>query len=347
LKTQLLLLTPPFTQLNTPYPGTVYLKGFLSHKGIDSYQADLGIEVILRLFSRQGLTDLFAHIEASGVELDDNSQRIVALKEHYICSIDAVIAFLQGKNPTLANAIISEDFLPQASRFAQLEELDWAFGAMGFQDKAKHLATLYLEDISDLIIHSVDENFGFSRYAERLGRSANSFDELYDVLQQEPSYIDHITLTRLEELIQKTNPKAVGFSVPFPGNLYSAFRCAAYIKQHHPHIKITMGGGFPNTELRSVSDSRVFSYFDFITLDDGELPIEQLLKYINNEIPKEELKRTFLLENDQVVYHNNPLLHDYKQADIGCPDYTDIDLSQYISVIEVVNPMHRLWSDGR
>lgn len=347
METQLLLLTPPFTQLNTPYPGTVYLKGFLSHKGTDCYQADLGIEVILRLFSRQGLSDLFAHIEGSGVVLDDNSQRIVALKEHYICSIDAVIAFLQGKNPTLANAIISEDFLPQASRFAQLEELDWAFGAMGFQDKAKHLATLYLEDISDLIIHTVDENFGFSRYAERLGRSANSFDALHGVLQQEPSYIDHITLTRLEELIQKTNPKAVGFSVPFPGNLYSAFRCADYIKQHYPHIRTIMGGGFPNTELRSVSDPRVFSYFDFITLDDGELPIEQLLKYINNEIPKEELKRTFLLENDQVVYHNNPLLHDYKQSDIGCPDYTDIDLSQYISVIEVVNPMHRLWSDGR
>lgn len=347
LTTQLLLITPPFTQLNTPYPGTVYLKGFLSHKCIDCYQADLGIEVIVRLFSKQGLSELFTHIEQSGVELDDNSKRIVSLQEHYINSIDAVIAFLQGKNPTLANAISHEDFLPQASRFSQLEELDWAFGSMGFQDKAKHLATLYLEDISDLIINTVDENFGFSRYAERLGRSANSFDELYNTIQQPPTYIDAITLNRLEELIQQTNPKAIGFSVPFPGNLYSAFRCAAYIKQHYPAIKIIMGGGFPNTELRSVSDARVFDYFDFITLDDAEAPIEQLLNYINNEITKEELKRTFLLDNNQVVYYNNPLIHDYKQADIGCPDYSDIDLSQYISVIEVVNPMHRLWSDGR
>jgi hypothetical protein len=66
--------------------------------------------------------------------------------------------------------------LPEASRFSQLEELDWAFGTMGTQDKAKHLATLYLEDISDFIVECVDANFGFSRYAERLGRSANSFD---------------------------------------------------------------------------------------------------------------------------------------------------------------------------
>jgi hypothetical protein len=33
---------------------------------------------------------------------------------------------------------------------------------------------LYLEDISDFIVECVDANFGFSRYAERLGRSANS-----------------------------------------------------------------------------------------------------------------------------------------------------------------------------
>lgn len=347
METQILLITPPFTQLNTPYPGTVYLKGFLNTKNTSSYQADLGIEVILQLFSKKGLQDLFSFIEQNQGDLGENARRIVALKDDYIQSVDAVISFLQGKNPTLANAIVHDDYLPQASRFSQLDELDWAFGSMGFQDKAKHYATLYLEDLSDLIIETVDENFGFSRYAERLGRSANSFDELYQKLHEEPTYIDQITLQLLERLIQKTNPKIVGFSVPFPGNLYSAFRSAQYIKQQHPHIKIVMGGGFPNTELRSVSDVRVFEFFDFINLDDGEAPTEQLIKFVNNEIDQSELKRTFLLENNEVKYINNPFIKDYKQNEVGCPDYTDIDLNQYISVIEVVNPMHRLWSDGR
>ena len=347
LKTEILLITPPFTQLNTPYPGTVYLKGFLNAKNIPSYQSDLGIEVILKLFSKKGLQDLFKHIGQHSFELSENAQRIIALQEDYINSIDGVISFLQGKNPTLANAIVYDDFLPQAARFSQLDELDWAFGTMGFQDKAKHFATLYLEDLSDLIIETVDEDFGFSRYAERLGRSANSFDELYQKLHEAPTYIDQITLRLLDQLIEKSNPKIVGFSVPFPGNLYSAFRCAQYIKQHYPHIKIVMGGGFPNTELRTVADVRVFEFFDFITLDDGEAPTEQLIKFVNNEIPKSDLKRTFILENGALKYINNPLVKDYKQNEIGCPDYSDIDLNQYISVIEVVNPMHRLWSDGR
>lgn len=347
MKTQILLITPPFTQLNTPYPGTVYLKGFLNTKAISSYQADLGIEVILEIFSKKGLQNLFAELDKSCLELSENAERMRSIKEDYIHTIDAVISFLQGKNPTLANAIVQDDFLPKASRFSQTEELDWAFGSMGFQDKAKHFATLYLEDISDLIIEGVDSNFGFSRYAERLGRSANSFDELYSLLHHKPTYIDTITLDLLEKLIEKTNPEIIGFSVPFPGNLYSAFRCAQWIKNRYPHIKTKMGGGFPNTELRSLSDKRVFEFFDFITLDDGEAPVENVVKYINQEIEDRDLKRTFLLKDDKVVYINNPLVKDYKQSEVGCPDYTDLQLDRYISVIEVANPMHRLWSDGR
>jgi hypothetical protein len=63
--------------------------------------------------------------------------------------------------------------------------------------KAETLATLYLEDISDFIVECVDDNFGFSR-AERLGRSANSFDELYKALQQETTYIDDVLLSILK-----------------------------------------------------------------------------------------------------------------------------------------------------
>jgi len=340
------LLTPPFTQLNTPYPATPYIKGFLNTKGWSSVQADLGIEVILALFSKQGLTELFQHIESNGILLGGNSSRIFALRDSYCATIDAVILFLQGKNPTLALQICQEDFLPEASRFSQLDELDYAFGTMGTHDKAKHLATLYLEDLSDLIIEAVDSNFGFSRYAERLGRSANAFDELYEALQQQLTYIDRLTLRVLQRKFSQLQPDLFLISVPFPGNLYSAFRCAQWVKQQHPSTKIAMGGGFPNTELRSVSDTRVFEFFDYITLDDGEVPVEELIENQRNPAYN-KYKRTFLLDNGKVSYRNDSLKPDYKQSEVGTPDYSDLLLDQYISVIEIVNPMHRMWSDGR
>ncbi|MFC5282843.1 B12-binding domain-containing radical SAM protein [Pedobacter alpinus] len=347
----ILLITPPFTQLNTPYPATAYLKGFLNTKNISAHQMDLGIEVILELFSKQGLENIFEFVKNKEVSLTDNSQRIYALKEFYIGTIDAVILFLQGKNQTFARQICTDDFLPQAARFDALDDLEWAFGNMGLQDKAKHLATLYLEDLSDFIKEAVDENFGFSRYAERLGRSANQFDELYGFLQQKPTYIDEITISILAEKLKAVQPKLVCISVPFPGNLYSAFRCAQYIKKNYPNVKVSMGGGFPNTELRSLKEVKVFEFFDFITLDDGELPVEILHSNIINLTEKNPnynaYKRTLLLENGAVFYNNFSLRQDYKQADLGTPDYSDLLLEKYISVIELANPMHSLWSDGR
>lgn len=340
------LLTPPFTQLNTPYPATAYLKGFLNTKNISCYQADLGIEVTVALFCKEGLQKMFAQVSTSK-ELSANAERIISLQQEYIHTIDAVILFLQGKNPTLANLICKRDFLPEASRFAQLDDLTWAFGSMGIQDKAKHIATLYLEDLSDLIKECVDEHFGFSRYAEKLGRSANSFDELYTALQQPFSFIDTLLIGILEAKMQQVQPKLVAISVPFPGNLYTAFRCAQWIKQNHPAVKTTMGGGFANTELRSLSDVRVFEFFDFISLDDGEAPLENIIAHVEGTKTMEELKRTFTLVNGKLVYLNNTACTDYKQGEVGTPDYSDFYLDQYISAIEVANPMHRLWSDGR
>ncbi len=341
------LITPPFTQLNTPYPATVYLKGFLNTKNITSYQADLGIEVTLALFSKQGLQDLFAHINNEGRELSENTARIVALQDAYINTIDAVIFFLQGKDPTLAHRIEKRGFLPEASRFAQVDDLRYAFGTMGAQDKAKHLATMYLEDISDLIMECVDAHFGFSRYAERLGRSANSFDELYGSLQADNTYVDNLLIRILSSRIATVKPRLVALSVPFPGNLYAAFRVGQWVKKNCPGVKVAMGGGFPNTELRSLSDARVFDFFDFITLDDGEAPIENLIRHIEGELPVDGLKRTFVCADGKVTYINNKACADYRQGQVGTPDYSDLPLYKYISAIEVVNPMHSLWSDGR
>ncbi len=310
---------------------------------------DLGIEVILELFSRKSLEHLFLESKQDNNNLSENAHRIYALREEYLKTIEEVISFLQGKNASLARQICSDNFLPQASRFDQLDELEWAFGSMGIQDQAKYLSTLYLEDLSDYIVECIDPHFGFSRYAERLGRSANSFDEMYAELSKPLSFIDNITLDILNKTLKKTSAQLVCFSVPFPGNLYSAFRCAQWIKHHYPNCKVAMGGGFPNTELRSVSDPRVFDFFDFITLDDGELPIELLAQNVMNpkSVAGTGLKRTFYCENGQVIYDNNSIRADYKQSEVGTPDYSDLLLDRYISVIEIPNPMHSLWSDGR
>ena len=351
MEAPVLLITPPFTQLNTPYPATAYLKGFFNKKNIATVQADLGIEVTMELFSKKGLEKLFSAIhaktESTEVIYSGNSLRMIALRDTYIQTIDHVIQFLQGKQNTLSHTICTRQFLPEAGRFAQMDDLNWAFGSMGKQDRAKHIATMYLEDLSDLIKETVDPHFGFSRYAESLGRSANSFDELYNALQSPYTYLDEILIKIFADRIDQVQPKLVCISVPFPGNLYTSLRCGQWIKKNRPHVKVAMGGGFANTELRSLSDVRVFEFYDFITLDDGEAPLEILIEHIDGKKQLNELKRCFTLVNNIVTYINNTSCTDYKQGQVGTPDYEGLLLDQYISVIEIANPMHSLWSDGR
>ncbi len=344
----ILLLTPPFTQLNTPYPATAYIKGYLNTLQKESYQYDLGLNVILKIFSKEGLTDVFQNIGKQDFKkLSNNSQRIFKLQNEYLQTITPLIKFLQFENPTLAYNICDGDFLPQAFRFEQLDDMDWAFGTMGIQDRARHLATLYLEDLGDLIQEALDPHFGFSRYAERLGSSAVSFDPLYEKLIGDPSFTDTFLLEELDSCIKASDPYLVCLSVPFPGNLYSALKCGQYIKAHYPDIKVIMGGGYPNTELRSLKEPRVFKFVDFISLDDGERPLNCLLEYLEGNKNIDSLKRTFALVDGEVSYLNGSKLPDIAFSQTGTPDYTGLPLSKYLSVIEMVNPMHRLWSDGR
>lgn len=342
-----LIITPPFTQINTPYPASAYLKGFLNQKHIQSVQADLGLEVILKIYSVSGLNALFALIDSLNSTLSENCRSIVVRKQYYLDTIEPVIRFLQNKDDSIAHLICKGGWLPEAGRFAQKDWIQDAFGTMGIRDKARHLATLYLEDLSDLISQTIDPDFGFSRYAERLGRSPASFNQLAEKLDGPETFTDGIMLDLLRNKTEGFSPDAVALTVPFPGNLYSALRCGKWMKQNHSDITVVMGGGYVSTELRSLSDHRVFQYVDHIILDDGEVPLLNFLEYLKGKRALSSLKRTFALVGGQIQYLNGSADKDCNPADSGTPDYTGLSLNDYLSVIELVNPMHRLWSDGR
>ncbi|WP_022822084.1 B12-binding domain-containing radical SAM protein [Hymenobacter norwichensis] len=368
---RILLVTPPLTQLNTPYPATAYLKGFLGGRGYTHVtQADLGLELVLKLFSQAGLRRVFAAIEAGNFKLSDNARRMLRLQRSYLSTIEPVIRFLQNKDNTLAPRICHSRFLPEAGRFDNVADLETAFGSMGLTDQARHLATLYLEDLGDLIKETVGPQFGFSRYAEKLGMSATTFDAMHEALLAPTNLLDTMLLELADELVARVQPDVLGFTVPFPGNLYGALRLAGRIKEISPNTKTLMGGGYPNTELRQIREPRFFDYIDYLTLDDGEGPWLRLLEAISSELlgvsssfnnnsaeqqsaantqqlTAQTLQRTFLRNAaGEVEYVNHP--HpDIPHPEVGTPDYSDLPLSEYLSVIEVLNPMHRLWSDGR
>lgn len=320
-----LLLTPPLTQLNTPYPATSVLKGFLQSQGHSVDQGDLGIELIDKVYSKEFLKG-------------------IGLPDHANC-IEMVMRFLRGQDNTVAPRIANRSLLPEGARFNELADMEWAFGTAGTEDKARYLATLFLEDIADLIREKIDSHFDLIRYAEQLASFAPEFDEMERSLQAEKTCIDQLMLDCLQKHIEDSRPDIVGFSIPFPGCLYGALRCGQWIQANRPEITVIFGGGFANTEWRQLQEPRIFDYCDFITLDDGEIPLQQIGLVLSKQSDK--LVRTYCRNDKGEVTYSGNDSENVDFASQSAPDFEGLPLDKYLSLAEMTNPMHRLWSCGR
>lgn len=341
---KLLLVIPPLTQLNTPYPSTACLTGHLRSKGFEVEQMDLGIELTDAIFTPEFLTKVFDHAE--DMRLPKKLRRIYNQRFDYVRVIRPVLQYLRGEDPTLAVRIANRTLLPEGPRFDNLGDMEWAFGVSGTADMAQHFATLFLEDLSDFIRETVDPFFDMIRYAESISSFAASFDELKESLQRPATLVDELMLQIFQQKMEESQPDIVGFSIPFPGCLYAALKCCQWIRTHQPDVTIEMGGGFVNTELRTISDSTFFEYVDYLTFDDGELPSERLFSHLEGKTPKEELVRTMYCENGSVVYSGNDR-ENIKYEEIAAPDFTGLRHDLYFSLSEMLNPMHRLWTNGK
>jgi len=337
---KILLVTPPLTQLNTPYPATCQLLGFLSTQGIKAEQMDLSIELIERLFTCTQLESIFQEVSLND-KLSKVNRIILQNSDFYIHTIEPVMRFLSGRDISLAQRFSDLSFWPQSKRLPSEEDLEWAFGMIGNYDRAIHLCTLFLKDLSEFIQQTIDHHFELIRYAESLCLRLPEYKPLQVELQKPYSLIDKLMIDIFEKRIRKSNPDMVGFTIPFPGNLYSALRCAQWLKKEFPEIKICIGGGYVNTELRSLSDPAIFETIDYILYDDGELPLVRLLT------GGELIRTMYLSETGEIIRSNFDSIENISFSEIGTSVYDGLLSNQYINLIELTNPMHALWSNGR
>ena len=343
---RVLLLIPPLTQLNTPYPATAYLAGFLRSRGYETEQADLGLDMILRLFSRAGLQEAFRRIKAHRRPWRGEVQQFLALEDSYLATIEPVIAFLQGKDPMLAPHLARPGFLPEGPRFAADGRPEPGSFSTSPTDNARHRATLYIEDLTDLLHETIAPHLSLNRYAEQIMQATSSFDRIEKALAAPLSLTDELLLQALEPHLLSSSPDVVGLTVPFPGNLFGALRIAQAIKARRPATAVVLGGGYVNTELRRLKDTRLFQYVDYVTLDDGERPFLCLLDFLAGGRPPTMLCRTFMLADGQVLFRNGSTEPDIPMHELGTPTYNGLPLGRYLSILDSLNPMHRLWSEG-
>ena len=110
----LLLITPPLTQINTAYPATEQLTGYLRKIGIECDQMDLGIELIDKILTHDSIAQIFD--AAEGVHVSGkkaiNIRIILSNKDFYTKWVEPVKRFLQGHANTFAQLFANTSFCP-------------------------------------------------------------------------------------------------------------------------------------------------------------------------------------------------------------------------------------------
>jgi radical SAM superfamily enzyme YgiQ (UPF0313 family) len=380
---KILLLTPPLVQLNTPYPATPVLTAFLRAQGADAVQSDLSLALILLLFSRDGLARV-ADVCRQEAKPTPLVRFFLDHTDAYLNAVEPAVAFLQGRNDAAGWLIARRGLLPEGPRFAALapegtgadeeDTLAELFGSLGVTDRAKFIASLYLDDLADIIREGADPDFGFARYAERLAVCAPSFDPLLARLARPPTLIDTLTDDLTAQALDQHAPDIVGVTLPFPGTVYGAFRIAAAVRRLSPGTRIVFGGGYVNTELRDLSDPRVFDFIDDLCFDEGTAPwlgilgkgprVRTLTRAAlgeqrseigdrrsgrSSELPTAGRHCRLPLPTAKCPSDLRPPTSGSSQtpnSSFLIPNFSGLDLSRYVSLLEMANPMHRIWSDG-
>ena len=283
---RILSIIPPMTQLNTPYPSTAYLTGFLRSRGVDAVQADLALALVLKLFSAEGLQ----RIQRAGPIALPRKRHTPATRFFADTSSATArrsrrpSASCRAATPPWRTASPRRRFLPEGPRFASLEvyvdeegeAIRWPgpSARLGLQDRARHLATLYLNDLADVLRDAVDPRFEFVRYAESLAPSQPTFDPLPEALAAPPNLVDATLHALTLEALSRHQPTAgadLG-AVPRRGVRRVSHRAGDQARRIRPSSRC-WAAAIVNTELRELAEPRVFDYFDFVTLDAGERPL--------------------------------------------------------------------------
>ena len=200
--------------------------------------------------------------------------------------------------------------------------------------EAKREASEAIDELAIWIRDNVDPEFGFSRYAEAKCRVVDDFGKLVKLINRR-GVMDKPLERHLKATMDEVKPTVVGVTCPFPGTLVGAFKIAKYVRKHYPKVKLLLGGGYVNTELREMTDRRPYRYFDEFQLDEG---YGNLLGVVGSRSRTEECRNSTV----GLGLPTTTSIPEFVR-----PSYRGINWDEYFDVVETDNFVANLWNSGK
>ncbi len=217
---RVLLVTPPMIQLNTPYPATAYLTGFLREHavdlGLEVAQADASILLFLRLYSRPLITRMAEVLRSERVP----RSRPRKCRRRWRISWRMPIATptrwsrpsgsCSAETPACRSASWVARGFPKgrASTHTRSTKTCRPRSAVSAPPSRRGISPACMSTISPMCgAVGIDPRFELARYGERLAASAASFDPLREALDAEPTLVDETLDAITRELLDVQPPR--------------------------------------------------------------------------------------------------------------------------------------------
>jgi radical SAM superfamily enzyme YgiQ (UPF0313 family) len=314
-KMKVMLVFPPDWYPSEPYLSLPTLTAVLRAAGHQVIQKDINLEMYDWYFSEDFLKRVLRRVPqqldrlrklSKKRELED-WERDLQLS---LCDLTRDrIAALTKKAETAKHIVRSQEFY-------DADKLEWAINV--FREVTAVISLVYAPARVCMPPMETDLSYKVFVSSEVLDAVQDTQVNVYrDVFEQ-----------LLKPAIEAERPDVIGISVVLQQQLFSTMTFCALIKEHFPHIHITVGGN-TITRLRDVLPDKpeLFAHFDSAVVFEGETAFLQLIEAVGAGRTLANVPN--VIYRDDSGIHTSPLSYAEDMASLPPPDFDGLPLDRY------------------
>ncbi len=320
-KMKVMLIFPPDWYPSEPYLSLPSLTAVLRQAGHTVIQKDINLEMYDWYFSEDFLKKVLRRVPQQLDRLRKLSKKRdlsademdlqLALCDLTRQRIDELI-----KKAEKAKAII------RGETFYGIDQLEWAIKV--FREVTSVISMVYSP--ARICMPPMETDLSYKVFS-----SSEVMDAIQDTqVNVYRDVFDHL----VKPVIEQEKPDVIGISIVLQQQLFSSMTFCAMIKQHFPHIHVTIGGNTV-TRLRDVlPESPLFKYFDSAVAYEGETAFVQLVSAVGAKRSLADVPNT--IYKDETGVHTSPTSYSEDMAALPPPDFDGLPLEKYFVPTKVL-----------
>ncbi len=313
-KMKVMLVFPPDWYPSEPYLSLPSLTAVLRQAGHTVIQKDINCEMWDWYFSEDFLKKVLRRVP----QQLDRLRKLSKKRELSEAEMDVQLALCDITRPRMERLIKDAEEAKRVIRseeFYYIDKLEWSLQV--FREVTVMVSLVYFP--ARICMPPMETDLSYKPYVST---------EVMDAVQDEQVNVyrdvfDHL----VKPVIQAEQPDVVGISIVLQQQMFSTMTFCALIKQHFPHIHVTIGGNTV-TRLRDVlPQSPLFQYFDSAVVYEGETAFVQLVSAVGAKRSLTEVPNT--IYRDETGVHVSPTSYAEDLATLPPPDFDGLPLEKY------------------